>query len=407
MAHTVVQHKSSFASGSLSLAFNSNVTAGNLIVVCAATYAGSTQNTPTDNQSNTYTLAVNQLPGVTGTPAQAAIYYTFAGSSGSLTVSVSNTGGNSQRVHIYEVSGITALDATGSNFQSSATTSATVSTSGATTQASEYVIAFFAANNTSSAWTATGSFVSDQETTTNPGSYTNFSEDGTTSSTGIQTATATLGASDLVTSVIATFTGSSGTAYTSTLTASTSTMTGVTLRRAGRVIASSLSTMSGSAVKRLSRAIIAATSTAAATLSKVMGKPLTAALANTWISVADTWDAAVYTWDTAGFTAVTFSKQCGKAVVASLSTMAGAAVKRLSRAISSATSTAAAAVSKLTARALSASSATWLGSNQKAVSRALSAAASTWSAAVAGTKTTVSKTISFVARMCNFNVRRL
>lgn len=211
MAITIVQHKSTAAStASVALAFTSNVTAGNLIVACASLYAGDTLNTPTDSQGNTYTLAVAKNPGTSGTPSQTNIYYAVAGSSGTLTVTATQNATDCLHLHLYEVSGVNTLDKTGSNYQSTPTTAATVSTSAATTQANECVIAFFASNNTSGTWTA-GSGYSNLESTPNSGSGTSAAtEDKIVSATGTQTATATLSSSDVITSAIATFYQSGG-----------------------------------------------------------------------------------------------------------------------------------------------------------------------------------------------------
>lgn len=205
MAITVVQHKSAAGSTSQGVAFTSNVTSGNLIVACVSGGATHTMSTPTDTQSNTYTQAILNNPGATGTPAQCGIYYTKATATGALTVTGSMDSGN-VHVHIYEISGADTLEQTGTSSSASNITAATVSTSGATTQANSYVIAFWGANNNAGTWTATGSIISDTESTPAAGTVTSaFSEDAVVSTTGTKTATATISAGDHLTGVIATF----------------------------------------------------------------------------------------------------------------------------------------------------------------------------------------------------------
>jgi hypothetical protein len=203
---SVLQHKSNgFASNtSAALAFTGSVTSGSLIVVCVGTANGTTV-TITDSQSNTYQQAVTKDPGATGTPAACWIFYTLATASNVLTVTSHLSAAHSIRMSIYEVSDVNTLDQTGTNFQSSAVTAATVSTSGATTNANEYVIAFFSQNNIASTSWTTGSGYSDGEIITTSSATDGFSEDAIVSSTGIQTATATASSADSITGVIATF----------------------------------------------------------------------------------------------------------------------------------------------------------------------------------------------------------
>jgi hypothetical protein len=209
----VVQHKSATATGgaSLALAFTSNVTSGNVIVVAVSTYSGATISSPTDNSSasnNTYALAVSNNPPITGTPSAASIYYAVANATGPLTITAHISAAHNIHLHIYEISGLSStlsavLDQTGASFQTP-TTSGIVSTSGATTVANEYVFAFFATDNSIQTWTKGGSYT-DLETSNRVGGDSGFSEDLVITSTGKQTATATLTGKDFVTSVIATF----------------------------------------------------------------------------------------------------------------------------------------------------------------------------------------------------------
>jgi len=212
-AIAVVQHKSVSATGgaSLALAFPSNVTSGDLIVVAVSTYSGAAITSPTDNSSpsnNTYALAVSDQPPTTGTPSAASIYYAVANATGPLTITAHINAAHNIHLHIYEISGLSStissiLDQTGANFQTS-TTSATVSTGGATTVANEYVFAFFATDNSTQTWTQGGAYT-DVETSNRVGGDSGFSADLVSSSMGKQTATATLTSADLVTSLLATF----------------------------------------------------------------------------------------------------------------------------------------------------------------------------------------------------------
>ncbi|MFI4972169.1 MAG: beta strand repeat-containing protein, partial [Hyphomicrobiales bacterium] len=227
-----VQDAGATGSGSttLAVAFASNVTQNNLIVVGVSSSASNSfAATPiTDTRGSSWSLAVTRNPGTTGTPALAAIYYAVVPSTGPDTVTVHMTGTNNLHLHIYEVSGLvtsSVLDKTGSNYQTGAT-AATVSTSAATTAANEFVFAYFGKNNGSGTWTA-GTGYGNTKASPNTGSATDaFSEDKIISATGTQTATATASASDGLTSVIATFiAGPGGTTVGSTSAAKTVTLT--------------------------------------------------------------------------------------------------------------------------------------------------------------------------------------
>ncbi len=215
-AVSVVQDSSTTGSGSTTLAlkFASNVTKNNLMVVGVSSYAGNAFASPaiTDTLGSTWSLAVADNPGTTGTPALASIYYAIVPSTGANTVTVHMTGTNNLHLHIYELSGLVTsspLDQIGSNFQSGAT-AATVSTSGPTTSANEFAFAYFGRDNGSGTWTA-GTGYGNTLASPNTGAGTDaFSEGATISSTGTQTATATASATDALTSVIATFVAANG-----------------------------------------------------------------------------------------------------------------------------------------------------------------------------------------------------
>ena len=215
-AAAVVQDASATGSGSSTLAakFNSNVTKNNLLVAGVSSYAGNAFANPpvTDTLGSTWSLAVTKNPGTAGTPSLTAIYYAVAPAGGADTVTVHMTGTNNLHLHIYEVSGLltsSALDQTGSNYQSG-TTVATVSTAAATTSANEFVFAYFGRDNGSGAWAAGSGYGNTIASPNTSASTDAFSEAAVISAKGVQTATATSSAADGLTSVIATFAASAG-----------------------------------------------------------------------------------------------------------------------------------------------------------------------------------------------------
>jgi hypothetical protein len=197
-----VQHKSgTIESGtSVAVVFTSNVTAGNKLLVAVGAWVGQTINAPTDSRGNAYT----QLVTANGGNAVAAIYIATANSTGADTVTCSTNVTGNIHCHIYEVSGTTGTaDAVGGSLQTSAT-ALSVSTSAATTNANDYILAFFAANNVSATYTV-GTGYGNTETTNNVAGKngdTGFSEDKVATTTGVQTATATASTADTFTNVI-------------------------------------------------------------------------------------------------------------------------------------------------------------------------------------------------------------
>jgi hypothetical protein len=219
VALSVVQHKSlnSSSSGtSLALTFTSNVTSGDLIVVVVETASSGSAiiTAPTDGQSNTYHSAVDYSPPATGTPSEVAIWFTTASATGSLTVTAHISASHHIDMAIYQIhstngvfaSDTTPFDQSGTHLEANPATSASVSTSGATTVANEYVIAGFGVDNhASDTWTKDTNY-GDVETANNTvASAMLFTEDRIVSSTGTQTATATDTTGDTITDVIATF----------------------------------------------------------------------------------------------------------------------------------------------------------------------------------------------------------
>ena len=193
-----VQHNSgSTETGtSLAVAFTSNVTAGNVLLVAESTYDAETLGAPTDTQGNSYTQLVTA--GTSG-DSVAAIYAATAKSSGADTVTCNISATNNIHCHIYEVQGITTtVDQTGNS--TVASTSQTVSTSAATTNADDYVFAFFS-DNAKGATLTSGPGYGDTDTS-NDGGDTALTENKVVIATGVQTATATSNTSDADVNVI-------------------------------------------------------------------------------------------------------------------------------------------------------------------------------------------------------------
>lgn len=197
-----VQHNSGFtpAGASVAVPFTSNVTFGNVLFVADSTYAGQTLIAPTDSQGNVYALvATTTNPG----NSVASIYVTTAASTGANTVTCRLGGSSNNHCHIYEVAGVTTtVDASGSQIVTGSALS--VSTTVATTNASDYVLAYFAADNSRPSFTA-GAGYGDAETTNSPSNDTAFSEDSIVAATGVPTATATAGGSDAFAELIVAF----------------------------------------------------------------------------------------------------------------------------------------------------------------------------------------------------------
>jgi hypothetical protein len=174
------------SSTSLPVSFTSNVTSGDVILVAESSADGVSLVTPTDSEGNSFTQLVTA--GTSGASA-AGIYGAYAGSSGADTVTCNISTANNLHCHIYEVQGITTtVDQTGSSSQTSSSLS--VSTSAATTNADDYVLAFFTDNNSQTTYTV-GSGFGDAESTRESSGDSAFTEDAVVVATGVQTAAAT------------------------------------------------------------------------------------------------------------------------------------------------------------------------------------------------------------------------
>lgn len=210
MAIIVVQKQKVTGSSTVSVAYASNTTAGNLLVAVGASDANATISI---TGGGTWTQAVNQKDGFTAAQAQAAIWYMANCPGGAVTVTLTSSGDS--HLHIYEISSIVTtspLDATGAAEDTSGSTSQSISTSGSVAQASEYVIAgFFSWNQGSQTFTASGGYTTEQTTQNAGGDSLGSLDQIFTNASGVQTASCTFGLSDAeVPKVIATFKGTAG-----------------------------------------------------------------------------------------------------------------------------------------------------------------------------------------------------
>lgn len=178
MAYAYVQSNGTNTGNSASardVAFGSNVTAGDLIVVAVSQYFDGTQ-TVTDSQLNTYSpVSPGQLINNIDSNARGQIFYTIAGSTGACTVRVTPSKSCYMSVAIAEYSG----NDTSSPFDSSANANGTSTTpsSGSITvsNANSLVVGMtWSANNSFSSSAGTGFTQRYTSNTNEPLSY----EDG-------------------------------------------------------------------------------------------------------------------------------------------------------------------------------------------------------------------------------------
>ncbi len=200
---TVVQSKSGFATGGTnpSVTFPSKNTAGNLIWVAVGSDATITP--PTDALGNTYTLAVKAVG--SGGSGNAAIYYASPARAGANTVTCNHSGNGDTHCHIAEVTGLvpfSPLDQTGSVASSAG---CSVSTAAATTQANEWVAAFFYDSPTSTTMAAGTPYSKVQLSTDNSAGDSALSESQDVTATGVQTAACSGNSSNVLSQLITTF----------------------------------------------------------------------------------------------------------------------------------------------------------------------------------------------------------
>ena len=199
--HTVQDNSGYVAdASSVAVSFGSNVTSGDVVLVAVSTYDAQTISTPTDTQGNSFTQVVTA--GTSGA-AVAAIYVATAKSTAADTVTCAINSANNIHCHVYEVSGAsTTVDKTGTNSQ--AGTALTVSTSASTSNANDYVFAYFADNHSAATYTVGSGYGDTQSSIDTSGGDSGFSEDKVVSATGTQTATATGSTTDTFVNLIVT-----------------------------------------------------------------------------------------------------------------------------------------------------------------------------------------------------------
>lgn len=192
IANSGAQHCANFALGgtAVNCSLPNNVTAGNMIVVyVGADDAGRTTiNTPTMT-GETFSKVTGCSNGGGTNKGQVACYTVNSAAGGQKQVTVTLTVAADPHIHVAEISGQTGspIDATG-NTES---TTMSVSTSGATTNATDLMIAFFYDNANNHILAPTAPYATID--TSNGGTNNDFglSESNTSSSTGVQTAAAT------------------------------------------------------------------------------------------------------------------------------------------------------------------------------------------------------------------------
>jgi hypothetical protein len=209
----IVQQKSGVATGtSIAVAFDNPVAQGNLLI--AAIFTSSNNLSSIGDGSNVYHNALDLIP---SGGFIFEMYYAKAGANGSITITASTNSSDTIHLHIFEVAGgYDTTEQSGSNYQSTNTQNGTVSTGGATTHATSFVLAMFADNFGSGVtWTPGSGYTAGQTTASG---HVVFSEGGEITGAGVQTATASQNFSSVIASGIATFYSSTGPVVTITTT---------------------------------------------------------------------------------------------------------------------------------------------------------------------------------------------
>lgn len=191
-APTISQHKSAFGNGvtSISATFTSSVTAGHMILVFAGLAQSSTLNIPTMT-GETFTAWAGARNAGTLTNGQTGVWATNSAAGGQTTVTLTFTTAADVHLHIFDIAGQapSPRDAQGNT----EAVALSVTTSGATTNATDLVIGFFYDNALNQTFTAGSGYASVEQTNNTTGGDCAFSESKTVSSTGTQTATASAG----------------------------------------------------------------------------------------------------------------------------------------------------------------------------------------------------------------------
>lgn len=206
-----VQSRSGYlAATSHSVAFSSNVTAGNGLIACFFVDGNASTYNLTDNNGNTWVEAVTNASATLGLTS---CWYATNANAGPTTVTVSEVGGiwDYVSISIMEISGMrnnSPLDQTGMGSASGATTSVSMTTTGSVTETAEFVIAYAADWGSDASWTQ-GAGYTIKETVHDTGDNSNSLEikNTVTGLSGAQTATFTKSAGAGWIGVMATFKG--------------------------------------------------------------------------------------------------------------------------------------------------------------------------------------------------------
>ena len=194
MAPSIVQSMSGFSgNNSLNVSFLNPVTAGNMILVWVGldTTTAQTINLPTMT-GETFVAVAGATEPFVPSASQLSCFAVNSANGGQTTVSGSCSNCVSIHLHMAEISGqgVSPQDAVGA---AGSSTSYSVSTSSPTSVGSDLIIAAFMDGTNNRAWTSGSGYTRMQITNTAfPDSM--LSEFGTVSSTGVQTATASYGA---------------------------------------------------------------------------------------------------------------------------------------------------------------------------------------------------------------------
>lgn len=209
MPAAFVQSKQNFNSGTtVSITFDSNVTAGNLIPVALYTDGDLTLDSVADNLGNTYTAVLTKVGGTSGAPFAWSLYAKNI-NGGACTITATFSGSGFHEIFAHEVSGADTsapLDKSASNEQNSPGTgpNAVTSTAVTTTADGEYIFGF--ATGTQNNTVSTGTGFTGRLTAF----ATSCTEDKIQTSAGSIAATFTLGTDMPTISIIMTFKAAGG-----------------------------------------------------------------------------------------------------------------------------------------------------------------------------------------------------
>ena len=209
MGASEVQHRSVFTANvtSTTLAFSSNVTAGNLLAYLTSDFPQASVAAATDNNSNTIANAVSFQT----SDGDNRMDYVASANSGATTVTGNApSGGATLFLHIRELTGcatVSPVRDTGTAHSSTAS----VSTAGSTSQSGDAVIAFFSDSPSADAMTVGSGYTDFEFTQDNiSNNESASSEYKTATSSGTQTATIGIGGSNTLVQTIVVFKQAAG-----------------------------------------------------------------------------------------------------------------------------------------------------------------------------------------------------